>query len=700
MKKSSLFLIALIIGLSILSFDPVIQKSYSFSSCGTSPSNVLYCVPITLTNLQTPSTASNLPISLTVNWNTYNSYLASNIQNVVWYTGSGSILNAWCESSCSNTATASIVWINLASNTITGSGGTLTVYLGIYSQSTNNLSPSGNWGEYPTATATYAQYDNGINVFNQYYNFAGTSLPSSWVVDSYAGTGGSYTVNNGITLTISVSTQSIELHNTNVVNPQSSVFDLYGYASQQKVFFGLSGLGENIEGTHAINIGAYSGCSASDYCLQADNSATFTTTSIAAFNTNLHVFSLWETGSAEQASIDYGSTYSDSTGFTSSTSLYQQLFVGYNTANGNLFVQWARVRISPPNGIMPSVSFGTFSIIGGASVNNIATATNNLGTSVSATVKVDAANDVILAAFLVGYSTSTNCNVAPNLSISDNSSFTYVQEVYAQACGLQSGSTAPQVYVYVADATSSGHETVTFTTTSNEGTPYGIMLYDITMPDNNWQSGIKTANASSSNSANVQLPNNLNYSYSGSFIISFVSSVEGNAAGATSIAPSGSWQTSYTNTPPYDQSGTNHYFGAAGYNLDLAINTNTLMPWTQPSSSTNYEFVEAAILIPYVVPITITVTGWNVPGAANLGYGVIFLSFLLIPTYVIAEISLYRRKSHMVGTKFYLLFILIGLLFSSLIGSITGHLPIALTPIFGSILAIYLWRGRRHDTQT
>ena len=57
----------------------------------------------------------------------------------------------------------------------------------------NLFSANGYLGEAPELSPTYAQYDNGIYVFNYYENFVGTSLPSGWTVS-----GVTYTVNNGI----------------------------------------------------------------------------------------------------------------------------------------------------------------------------------------------------------------------------------------------------------------------------------------------------------------------------------------------------------------------------------------------------------------------------------------------------------------------------------------------------------------------
>jgi len=48
-------------------------------------------------------------------------------------------------------------------------------------------------GMAPYLSSTYAQYDNGGNVFNFYDNFKGTTLNPVWTVPS----GFSYQVNNG-----------------------------------------------------------------------------------------------------------------------------------------------------------------------------------------------------------------------------------------------------------------------------------------------------------------------------------------------------------------------------------------------------------------------------------------------------------------------------------------------------------------------
>ncbi len=55
-------------------------------------------------------------------------------------------------------------------------------------------------GEAPQLSPSYAEYDNGNQVFGAYWNFSGTSLPSG-LTYSESGTGESYKVNNSLTLT-------------------------------------------------------------------------------------------------------------------------------------------------------------------------------------------------------------------------------------------------------------------------------------------------------------------------------------------------------------------------------------------------------------------------------------------------------------------------------------------------------------------
>ena len=188
------------------------QTSLSVSglSFGASPttigSSTAYSgVPITLTNSQTSATPATFQQKITFNPSTYSSLEASNLGNIRFCSNSvcSTELYAWLEScspSCTTSATSASVWVKLTA-AIPANGGTLTIYMIFESTSTNFDGIY--WGETPTLSGTYGQYDNGANIFNFYDNFAGTTLSGLWTQLSSHGT---FTVNNGLTIALTKST--------------------------------------------------------------------------------------------------------------------------------------------------------------------------------------------------------------------------------------------------------------------------------------------------------------------------------------------------------------------------------------------------------------------------------------------------------------------------------------------------------------
>ncbi|MGC8580720.1 MAG: hypothetical protein ACP5MB_11810, partial [bacterium] len=129
---------------------------------------------------------------------------------------------AWIER---NQSGKLITWLKINPSIPASSG--ITIYLGFASKTTNLLSSSGTTGigEAPQLSSTYAQYDDGASVFNNYWNFAGTSLPSSLVVGN---TGGTYSVNNGLRITGGSGTYE-GIFSNSAINPQTTISDFYGY---------------------------------------------------------------------------------------------------------------------------------------------------------------------------------------------------------------------------------------------------------------------------------------------------------------------------------------------------------------------------------------------------------------------------------------------------------------------------------------
>ena len=70
--------------------------------------------------------------------------------------------------------------------------------------------------------------------------------------------------------------------------------------------------------------------------------------------------SMWENTTALSGEINYGDKVVTTNSFTPNSTLY----IGFNIAarivpNSELYDQWIRTRAYPPNGVMPSVSFGS-----------------------------------------------------------------------------------------------------------------------------------------------------------------------------------------------------------------------------------------------------------------------------------------------------------------------------------------------------
>jgi hypothetical protein len=152
------------------------------------PTNVITYLNLTVYN---PGSTTPNPFQTSVNIDntTYSSDIANNFQNVEFFYYNGSIIPSWLESKAStgNGQYQGKFWLKLAS--ISG-GGSETIYAGFASTSTN-LFNGVNIGEAPQLSSTYAEYDDGANVFNYYQRFGGlSSLPSDW--SSISGTGIAY----------------------------------------------------------------------------------------------------------------------------------------------------------------------------------------------------------------------------------------------------------------------------------------------------------------------------------------------------------------------------------------------------------------------------------------------------------------------------------------------------------------------------
>ena len=352
----------------------------TFSQPTSIPSGIVAYVPITLTNSQSSATPSPFQQMIQINEGNYANYIAynGNIANFEFYTQSGQILPAWIESNNSGTLT---VWVNLPNGIPASSS--LTIYLGFASKTTNLLSSSGTSGigEAPQLSSTYAQYDDGANVFDIYFN---GDTPTS---DFVTGGGDTVTQQTGVTLpngaignVLRFTTGSSEAVTTVDMFTTTSLQNSPNYyiseASFQSDGSGIDmdwGFAQN-SGTATSNdaifvgtqfVGAYF-----DQAYISGGSRYHDINAQGSTTTSWRYSSLTYNSSSSFYAYIAPQLYSTSGGYSGTVStnpiasispLYWGWWGDVGASGHWTQFNWVRVRAYPPNGVMPSVSFGSLS---------------------------------------------------------------------------------------------------------------------------------------------------------------------------------------------------------------------------------------------------------------------------------------------------------------------------------------------------
>jgi len=362
--------------------EPVaIEETSEYNGGSTLPSGIIAYVPITISNKQNVATPSPFQQMIQINEGNYASYITynGNIANFEFFTQSGQVLPAWIESNNSGNL---IIWVKIPGIPAKHSK---TIYLGFASQKTNLLSSSGTTGigeapqlscPNPDNTAncpTYAEYDDGASVFKNYWNFAGTTLPNGWAEEAWGGPWCypptiTYNVNNGLSVSPTPcqwSYQYVYYTKLQSLSPTGIVFDLYGnYSTNSFGGVGIPFLGST-QGTIQPGYMAWIGYDSSTnkftdfifnivYGYGADTPVTFSTAK--------QVWTFYSIGKGIVLVNNY-TAQTVSTGNNFPAPVYTlQGYMGVNAGNGEtatMFIQWWRIRALPPNGVMPSVSFGS-----------------------------------------------------------------------------------------------------------------------------------------------------------------------------------------------------------------------------------------------------------------------------------------------------------------------------------------------------
>ena len=458
------------LGTSYLNENNGLNFTISTSVIGSGfPSGVVAFFTFTIQNSQSSAIPGSASVPLYVNWGQYAPYVAGNYQNVEFFDHQVHPLNAWLQTNVgTNGGTTGTVWLQLNSTGIPAST-TFTYYIAFYSTATNKFSSSGPWGEAPTLSGTYGQYDDGSHVFPFYDNFAGSSLSgTNWntpvnvgstSVDNteYVNEG----VNNGITFSFQVNASSHNLpsdefgYNIYSKSPYSGVFEMsdtfvanignyyaplrqpygwlgvsttapsgsatgsFGYTNAY--IAGMSGDGTFCDSCQALQFGFVSSSTFNN--LYTNNLGSYVDNVGVNWTATGSEYGSWTTHLWTSAPSYYSATLTDSSipfssGYIDLAGIGQSPNSGPMNVGTFLTIHWVRVRTELPNGVDPTVSMPS---PGGAgptfSVDTASQYTNGV---------VDAYSTFVAPSFSPAYGIIANSKVWEDTSVATGANTGYV----------------------------------------------------------------------------------------------------------------------------------------------------------------------------------------------------------------------------------------------------------------------------------
>jgi hypothetical protein len=341
-------------------------------------------IQVTITNTQSQATPAPFQVKLVLDLSSIISsasqlinlgfYLSPNLTNQIY---------AWIESYNSDFSQV-VIWVNLP-NGIPASSSVI-VYICLQSSSQYPYT-----GMAPQLTPTYAQYDNGGNVFIDYWNFAGTSVPNGINVYQSEGT---VTFNNGVTIKGGTSPTSGE-NGIATVKSYSPPIIIEYYGTQSTSPSGDS-WGWNASGFSNWLVSSSTPFGGGTYTLidfegsprgtptSTPNATPMTTQggaitggTLSTPSNNLFPASVWThiyTPSSYYTYQNYVNSTGYITGASNTASLPFVIMVGNNEASyvpNGMTVYWLRVRAYPPNGVDPTVTVGSSSTSTTSSSSNV-----------------------------------------------------------------------------------------------------------------------------------------------------------------------------------------------------------------------------------------------------------------------------------------------------------------------------------------
>ena len=302
------------------------------------PVSVAGWIHLAIINSQGVATPNPFQQMIKFNASAYSSYENQGLQNVEFMWINGTIIPSWLESGTSSSTNA-IFWLRIPSIPADSGYG---IYV-VFADRTAVMMNGETIGEAPQLSAVYGQYDNGANVFLWYDNFAGSSssAPPGWSQWSYASMNNGLYINPPSTDTVNVGVT----YNGASFGPYTTT-DIYGQPlypdgnAYSAAWFGYTG-------GNLLLVGNPSGYTYVSYPKNAPGGTGGKTN----YPDAVEIWTISRSGSDGYSYLNYGDSYSAS-GLPTNNQNVTDSGQGFSNPS---FVQWWRVRATPPNNVMPSV---------------------------------------------------------------------------------------------------------------------------------------------------------------------------------------------------------------------------------------------------------------------------------------------------------------------------------------------------------
>ncbi len=380
------------------------QQTFSVDPVWNVPSTLTQVLNITINNqVQTRNgiIAINTPIAIPFNALNYTTYVNGQLTNYEIFNGvTGAVMYSWLEVGNSNNVNNGLIWVDLPVAIQAATNAVNVISIG-FAPMTTTLMNSNNVGENPVLSPYYAEYDNGNAVFSKYCDFEGTSISTAvcpTIGSANANQGstapGVVTIANGIKLAVTgtsgsnthrayaalwtnyavaynaidvwvsnqpVASNYIVIAGVIASSTSSSAFipldvraNVIGYVGTLQISNTLVINTQNVPYTAANVVGNAIGTSV---LITSAGTPTLGNV-ISVYGANVYG------GGYKTAISGYGGPYTNEANSISGNLLSGSYFAMYvnvtHSASANAFVSanWIRVRIPPPNDIMPIVEYG------------------------------------------------------------------------------------------------------------------------------------------------------------------------------------------------------------------------------------------------------------------------------------------------------------------------------------------------------